>query len=155
MIVGMAVVVVLAIGLVVLVVVGDEVVQREAVVRGDEVDAGPGPAAAPVEEVGRPVRRAAKSGSLPVAFQIAPHRVAEPSFHSAQPGGKCRPDSRRGRSQGSAISFTLDSTGSCRQASRKPPPSSKPCGSRARIVARSKRKPSTCISVDPVAQASP
>ncbi len=38
-------------------------------------------------------------------------------------------------------------TGSCRQLSRKPPPSSKPCGSRARMVARSKRKPSTPISV--------
>jgi len=44
-----------------------------------------------------------------------------------------------------AISFTADSTGSCRQLSRKPPPSSKPYGSRARMVARSKRNPSTCI----------
>ncbi|CKT11720.1 Uncharacterised protein [Mycobacterium tuberculosis] len=50
-------------------------------------------------------------------------------------------------SHGSAMSFTLESTGSCRQLFRKPPPSSKPCGSRARIVARSKRKPSTRISV--------
>ena len=44
-----------------------------------------------------------------------------------------------------ALSFTLESTGSCRQESRKPPPSSKPCGSRPRMVARSKRKPSTPI----------
>ena len=49
----MAVAVVLAVRLVVLVVVGDEVVEREAVMRGDEIDAGPGLAAAAVEQVGR------------------------------------------------------------------------------------------------------
>src|SRR6266700_2746596 len=51
MIVGMAVAVVLAIGLIVLVVIGDEVVQIEAVMRGDEIDAGPWLAAALVEEI--------------------------------------------------------------------------------------------------------
>ena len=37
-----AVLVILAVGLVVLFVVADEIVQREAIVRGDEIDAGVG-----------------------------------------------------------------------------------------------------------------
>src|SRR5207237_7281981 len=48
-VVGIAVLVVLAVRLVVLVVIGDGIVQREAVMRGDEVDAGPWFAAAAVE----------------------------------------------------------------------------------------------------------
>ena len=52
-VVALAVVVVLAVGLVVLLVVGDQVVQREAVVRGDEVDAGLGGAAVVLVQVGR------------------------------------------------------------------------------------------------------
>src|ERR1700733_14314581 len=47
------------------------------------------------------------------------------------------------RSQGSATSFTDDSTGSCRIAVRKALLRSKPFGPRASVVARSKRKPST------------
>ena len=46
-----AVAVVFAVGFVVLVVVADEIVQREAVVAGDEVDAGVRPAAAPLVQV--------------------------------------------------------------------------------------------------------
>ena len=46
-----AVAIVFAVGLVVVVVVGDEVVQREAVVAGDEIDAGVRPAAAPFIEI--------------------------------------------------------------------------------------------------------
>src|SRR6185437_16912416 len=49
-----AVAVVLAVGLVVLLVVGDEVVEGESVVCGDEVDAGAGPAAGRFVEVRRP-----------------------------------------------------------------------------------------------------
>ena len=45
-VVRVAVAVVFAVRFVVLVVVGDEIVQREAVVRGDEIDARPGLAAA-------------------------------------------------------------------------------------------------------------
>jgi hypothetical protein len=41
----------------VLVVVADQVAQREAVVRGDEVDAGPGAPAAVFEEIAEPVSR--------------------------------------------------------------------------------------------------
>ena len=49
-----AVAVVLAVGLVVLVVVAREVGEREAVVGGDEVDRGRGPAVAVAEQVARP-----------------------------------------------------------------------------------------------------
>jgi hypothetical protein len=49
--------VLLAVGLVVLVVVADEIEQREAVVGGHEVDAGRRPAAARLVEVAEPVRR--------------------------------------------------------------------------------------------------
>src|SRR5690606_13234704 len=52
-VVRMAVAIAFGVGLVVLVVVADEVVQGETVVRGDEVDARPGLAAALVEEVRR------------------------------------------------------------------------------------------------------
>jgi hypothetical protein len=48
----MAVAILLAVRLVVLAVVGDEVVEREPVVRGDEVDRRPRLAAALVEQVG-------------------------------------------------------------------------------------------------------
>ena len=51
-VVALAVAVVLAVGLVVLLVVGDEVAQREAVVRGDEVDARDRPAAGVLVQVG-------------------------------------------------------------------------------------------------------
>ena len=52
-VVVLAVAVVLAVGLVVLVVVAHEVAQREAVVRGDEVDAGVRPAAAVLVQIAR------------------------------------------------------------------------------------------------------
>ena len=53
-VVALAVVVVLAVGLVVLLVVGHQVAQREAVVGGDEVDAGDRTAAGVLVEVGGP-----------------------------------------------------------------------------------------------------
>jgi len=53
LIIIVAILVILAVGFVVLVVVADEIVQREAIVRGDEVDRRPGFAAAALEEVGR------------------------------------------------------------------------------------------------------
>src|SRR5205823_11369371 len=52
-VVRVAVLVPLAVGLVVLVVVGDEVAQREAVVAGDEVDRRIGPAAVVLVEIAR------------------------------------------------------------------------------------------------------
>ena len=73
----MAVAVVLAVRLVVLVVVGDDVRQREAVMRGDEVDARPGPAAAPVEEFGRAEQPASETRQRRrVALPVGAHRVA-------------------------------------------------------------------------------
>ncbi|MNF79390.1 hypothetical protein D3C84_616020 [compost metagenome] len=50
-------------------------------------------------------------------------------------------------SQGSAISLTRASTGSAIMALKKALMGSNSPASRARVTARSKRKPSTCISV--------
>ena len=73
----MAVAVVLAVRLVVLVVVGDEIVEREAVVRRHEVDRGPRLAAAIGEQVGRRGEAGGELGQLSVvAAPIGPHRVA-------------------------------------------------------------------------------
>ena len=72
-----AVAVVLAVGLVVLLVVGDEVVQREAVVRGDEVDAGVGPAAVVLVEVAAAGQAVGELADLAVvALPEAAHGVA-------------------------------------------------------------------------------
>ena len=74
----MAVVVVLAVGLVVALGVAHGVAQREAVVAGDVVDRGPGPAAAVLEEVGR--AREPRGEVRALAFVAAPeaaHAVAE------------------------------------------------------------------------------
>src|SRR5207244_7481113 len=59
-----AVTVVLAVGLVVLAVVTDEVTQREAVVGGDEVHAGIGAPPASGEEVARPRQSGGQLGHL-------------------------------------------------------------------------------------------
>src|SRR5262249_23617530 len=73
-----AVAIVLAVRLVVLLVVADEVVQRETVMRGDEVDAGPGPAAALVEQVGRPGQPPRDVADQPaVTAPESAHRVSE------------------------------------------------------------------------------
>ncbi|MNM73230.1 hypothetical protein D3C81_849500 [compost metagenome] len=73
-----AVAVVLAVGLVVLAVVADQVGQREAVVRGDEVDAGPRAPVAPVEQVGRGRQPRGQFAALAgIAAPEAAHRVAE------------------------------------------------------------------------------
>ena len=72
----MAVLVVLAVGLVVLVVVGDEIVQREAVVRGDEIDAGPRLAAAAVEDVGRAAEPRRQRRRRGFRSPVIAHRVA-------------------------------------------------------------------------------
>ena len=101
--------VVLAVRLVVLVVVGDEIVEREAVVRGDEVDGGPRLAAALGEQVGRGGEPRREVGQLAVvAAPVGAHRVAD-SGRSTPPSRarSGRPDSRPGpMSHGSAISLT-------------------------------------------------
>src|SRR5690606_37761643 len=91
-VVRMAVPVVLAVGLVVLVVVADDVVQGEAVMGGDEVDAGPGLAAAAIEEVrrtGDPRRQ--RPGRTVVAFPEGPGAVAE-AVVPLRPSGQELPD---------------------------------------------------------------
>src|SRR5688572_24060883 len=76
-VVRVAVLVLLAIRLVVLLVVADEVVEREAVVRGDEVDAGPGLAAAVAEDVGRGAQARRERGRRGLRAPEVAHRVAE------------------------------------------------------------------------------
>src|ERR1700731_2004075 len=74
----MAVLVVLAVRLVVLVVVGDQVMHGETIVRGDEVDAGPGLAAAAAERIRRCGEARRHFGGLAfVAFPERAHGVAE------------------------------------------------------------------------------
>ena len=143
----LAVVVVLAVGLVVLVVVRGEVGQGEPVVGGDEVDAG---------------RRRAPVGRVDVAAAgQAQRQLAERAFAPAR---------SRGRRRGTCRSTPTSGPGSRRPGSRRCPTarrSSSPvpapgpgrpgsrrrCGCRmsplwrVRVVARSKRNPSTCISV--------
>ena len=68
-----AVAIVLGVGLVVLVVIGHEVVQREAVVRGDEVDRRVGAAPAAAVEVagaGEPVAHAARLPLIERVFHV-------------------------------------------------------------------------------------
>lgn len=88
MIVAVAVAIILTIGFVVLVVVRDEVIEIEAVMGCDEVDAGPWPAAALVEEIAGSDTRLAKSAIDPSSpFQKARTVSLNLSFHSAHPGG--------------------------------------------------------------------
>ena len=73
----MAVAIVLAVRLVVLVVVADQVGEREAVVRGHEVDGGPGSAAAVLEDVAGTGEAGGEVGDLTrVALPESPHGVA-------------------------------------------------------------------------------
>ena len=95
-VVVVAVAVVLAVRLVVLLVVGVEVGEREAVVRGDEVDAGPGPPAAPVEDVARAEEVAGEVvDGVVVALDVGADVVAEAAV-PLRPAGRerRRPDSR-------------------------------------------------------------
>src|SRR5688500_2004755 len=75
-VVRVAILVVLAVRLVVLVVVGDEVVQREAVVGGDEIDAGPRLSAAAVEDVGRAAQPRRQGRRRRFGTPVVAHRVA-------------------------------------------------------------------------------
>ena len=73
----MSVAVAFAVRLIVLVVVADQILQRETVMRGNEVDARPGTAATITEDVGRarhPRRHVGDEASI--AFPEAPHDIA-------------------------------------------------------------------------------
>ena len=144
-----AVAVLLAVRLVVLLVVGDQIVQGEAVVTGDEVDAllgfalacgrksrgcrSTGPRVAPR----RPPRRGRKlrtsSRNRPFhSFQLSPMKL--PTWY------------RPAASQASAISLVPARAGRTRCPRAREGWQEWPEESRARMEARSKRKPSTCIA---------
>src|SRR6185369_10587762 len=72
----MAVLVILLIGFVVLLVVRDQIGQRESVMRSDEIDAGPGAPAAMVEQIGRSADACGKLWQhMLIAAPIAPYRI--------------------------------------------------------------------------------
>jgi hypothetical protein len=78
MIVGMAVPVLFAVRLIVLFIVGDEVVEIESVMRGDEIDARPGLSPALVEEIARSGNALGEIRQYAgIAFPEAAHGVAE------------------------------------------------------------------------------
>jgi hypothetical protein len=86
--------IIFAVGFVVFVVVADEIVEGEAVVRGDEVDAGIGAAPAVLVKIGASRQAIASSPILPSSpFQKLRTASRYLPFHSAQRTGKCRPDS--------------------------------------------------------------
>ena len=72
----MAVVIVLAVLLVVLLVVGDQIVQRKAVMRGDKVNARPRTAPALIVKVAGTKQACGKVGGNVVAFPVFAHRIA-------------------------------------------------------------------------------
>src|SRR5207237_7240796 len=76
-VVGMAILVVLAVRLVVPLVVGDEIVESEPVMGSDEVDAGPGLAAAVVENVARGAKARSERARRGLAAPEIAHRIAE------------------------------------------------------------------------------
>ena len=140
-----------------LLLVAHQVVQREAVVAGHEVDAGVRPAPArgkeslrarqPRREVRRPSRVTAPEAAHARRDSVRSTRTIRREIRPA--------DTRPGpRSHGSAISFTRDSTGSWRTDRRRTRRAVEVDCARGRASRpRSKRKPSTCISSHPVAQA--
>ena len=96
LIVVVAVAVVFAVGFVVLVVVADEIVQGEAVVRGDEIDAGVRASAAVLiqdRDCPSADTRSRRSGLRRLSKNAGPHRDISRSIPPRAPGN-CRPDSR-------------------------------------------------------------
>ena len=145
-----AVAVVLAVGLVVLVLVGDQVAQGEAVVRGDEVDRRerqPAVVAVEVRRAGEPVGEVADAagavrpevahGVAVLAVPLRPQRRELADLVAAVADVPRLGDQLDLRDQ-------RDPGGSCRRTSDS---LSTSCSDRASAEARSKRKPSTCISV--------
>ena len=152
-----AVAVALAVGLVVLLVVADEVVEREAVVAGDEVDAVGGHLAGRPEQVAAARRcgwRAVRDEAGSPLTNLRTSSRKRP-FHSDQRSPGNRPTSYRPpASHASAIIFVSHRTrDSSMFQSTGGTDISAPSGPRDRTEPRSKRKPSTCCSVDPVLQA--
>ena len=96
-IIVVAIVASLAVGLVVLVVVGNEVIEREAVVRGDEIDARVRLLAAVLIEIGAAGQAVGEfADEALVTLPIAADGVAVFAVPlGPQHGGNCPPDSRR------------------------------------------------------------
>src|SRR5262249_41084660 len=85
----MAVAIAFAVRLVVLVVVADEIAEREAVMGGDEIDARPGPPAVVAEDVGRAGQARGKlARDTLIALPEAPHGVAILSVPLGPAGGQ-------------------------------------------------------------------
>src|SRR5207302_7650920 len=74
-VVGMAILVVLAVRLVVPLVVGDQIVEREPVMGGNEIDAGPWLAAAVIENVARGAKAWSESARWGLAAPEVAHRI--------------------------------------------------------------------------------
>ena len=146
MIVIRAVAIVLAIGLVVFLVVGKQVGEREAVMDGDVVDASARRAIVMVEKVGRSGHAATRvADQFPVASPIAAQGAAKAVIPLRPMRRKTADLIAAGpTSQGSATSLTRARTGSWRDCIEERSVAVEPRGPRASVVARSKRKPSMC-----------
>ena len=144
MIVGGAVLVIFAVRLVVFLVVGDEVFEGEAVMGGDEIYAGPGRRPCLLKKSPEPHKPRRESGGGGVAFPVIADRVAEFVVPLGPAGGKfANLIAARAAVPWFGDQFHGAKNGSWLHALRKPLWLSKPLGSRARMVPRSKRKPST------------
>ena len=149
MIIAVAVAIVLAVGLVVLVVVRDEIVEIEAVVGRDEIDAGPGAAAALVEQVARSRQAfgevrdrsviALPEGARRVPELVVPLRPSRRKLTDLIATGTDVP--------GFGDQLDAERDGVLPARIEKAAAFVEAVGFRARMVARSKRKPSTRISV--------
>ena len=144
-----AVPIVLAVGFVVFVVVSDEIVSANPSCEVTKlmVASGAGRVLTKVGATGQAVRELGRCvPSSPFQYGV---RVPYLPFHSDQGMENCPPGSRpHPRPTGSAIKLTRDKSGSCRhEIEKKRRPRATKCSSRPSADARSKRNPSTCISV--------
>ena len=82
--------IILSVGLIVLVLIGNEIIERKAIMRGNEIDARPRPAAAMIEKIGRARQTRREIGELAFfAFPIPSHRIAEAVVPLGPAGRKC------------------------------------------------------------------
>src|ERR1700685_945725 len=82
-----AVGIIFAVGFVVLMIVGDQILQGEAVVRGDKIDAGPGFASAAIEKITRSGQPSGQVGELPViSLPVGPSGIAVAVIPFSPPG---------------------------------------------------------------------
>jgi hypothetical protein len=78
----------LAVGLVVLALIADPVLQREAVMRGDEIQRRPGTAPVVIEQIGRALQTRRQRPRIPESPRQKRRTSSRNlSFHSAMPAG--------------------------------------------------------------------